>query len=237
MAPTRLSPKSRSRRRLSGMALIYKTTMSPTKFEMLAAWLPGQLWFDGDAAQIKPLGSYRFDDPAGEVGMEGHLVTAGDARVFHVPLTYRGAPLEGGEDFLLDTPAHGVLGTRWVSDALGDPVYRQTLARTIAEGGREADETVENAAGERSEREIFTRLRGSGESGAEAPDFTAAEVTQTGLETLATSGGTVLTVRRVLDPALFDREGSLPLPEGTQTLHATWPGQPVPVVIATLAAR
>ena len=66
------------------------------------------------------------------------LVGAGD-QTFHVPLTYRGAPLAGGEAFLIGEMEHSVLGPRWVYDATGDPVYLAELRRVIAEGDHEAD--------------------------------------------------------------------------------------------------
>ena len=214
------------------MALIYDTTMHPTKFEMLAAWLPQQPWFTGDVAQLEALGAYRFDDPEGEVGMEGHLVTAGDGKVYHVPVTYRGAAFEGGEEFLLDTSAHGVLGTRWISDAIGDPVYRDVLARVIAEGGRQVEEVGVNEAGEQYERQVLTRVRGSGEPGGIAPAFTDATVVDDGVASVARNGAAQLSVLRVLDTSgqgPEEREASL-------TLRATWPGQVLPVVVATLTA-
>jgi hypothetical protein len=46
------------------------------------------------------IGSYRFDDPEGRVGMEIHLV---DARgtLLQVPLTYRDEPLVDAEPALV----------------------------------------------------------------------------------------------------------------------------------------
>jgi hypothetical protein len=76
-------------------------------------------------------GSYRFDDPAGEVGIEGLLVRrAGE--VFHLPVTYRGAPLDGAEAHLITTMEHSVLGHRWVYDAAGDPVALGCYAAALA---------------------------------------------------------------------------------------------------------
>ena len=57
------------------------------------------------------IGSYRFDDPDGRVGMETHLVTAGGA-LMQVALTYRDEPLDGAEDALITEMQHSVLGTR-----------------------------------------------------------------------------------------------------------------------------
>ena len=89
------------------MSVIFDTTMAPTKRELMAAWLPGQAWFAGNAVpSLRVVGGFRLDDPAGEVGMEMILVLdeAQETPVlYHVPLSYRGAALEGAEDFMLGT--------------------------------------------------------------------------------------------------------------------------------------
>jgi hypothetical protein len=105
------------------MALIHKATLNPTKLQLLTSWLPRQTWITGEA-DVEQVGAYRFDDPAGVVGIEAFLLQARDGSVFHVPLTYRGAPLAGAEEFLIGTAEHSVLGTRWVYDGCGDPVGR-----------------------------------------------------------------------------------------------------------------
>jgi hypothetical protein len=71
------------------MAIIHQATLVPTKAELVASWLPAQPWFDGAAQHVHPVAAYRFDDPAGEVGIESHLFEV-DGRLVHVPLTYRG---------------------------------------------------------------------------------------------------------------------------------------------------
>lgn len=77
---------------MSGIADVNPdAVLSPSKLDIVAAWLPSQPWFTGDAAEAEIVGSYRFVDPDGEVGMESHLVRCGDT-TYHVPLTYRGAP-------------------------------------------------------------------------------------------------------------------------------------------------
>ena len=56
------------------MAIVYpQATLTPSKRELMDAWLPTRPWFDGNADR-KPVGSFRFDDPAGEVGLEGFLL-------------------------------------------------------------------------------------------------------------------------------------------------------------------
>ena len=125
------------------MSLIYQASISPTKEDLLDAWVPSQPWFEGTAGvSLTRVAVYRFDDPDGEVGLETFLLRAGDGPILQVPLTYRGAPLAGGEPWLVTTMEHSVLGPRWVYDAEGDPVYRAVLAQTVLAGGREADQYV-----------------------------------------------------------------------------------------------
>src|SRR4051812_50221463 len=59
------------------MALFHRATLNPTKAELIARWAPTQPWGPPADAPIQVIGSYRFDDPEGRVGMETHLVTAG----------------------------------------------------------------------------------------------------------------------------------------------------------------
>ncbi len=76
------------------------------------------------------VGGYRFDDPDGEVGVEAMLIGRGGA-VFHVPVTYRSAPLEDAAEHLIGTTEHSVLGQRWVYDAAGDPVALACYGRAL----------------------------------------------------------------------------------------------------------
>lgn len=97
------------------------------------------------------LGAYRFDDPEGEVGIEGHLVRLGDV-VLHAPLTYRAAPLAGAEDALVTQMQHSALGTRWIYDGCADAAFLRMLAVMALTGvGQSAqvvlgDSVVETAA-------------------------------------------------------------------------------------------
>src|SRR5215218_7739419 len=100
------------------MALLHRAEITPTKLELLDAWLPTRAWYRGPADPgLAKVGAFRFDDPAGEVGIETLLVQAGDGPVLQVPLTYRAAPLAGAEPWLIGTTEHSVLGRRWVYDA------------------------------------------------------------------------------------------------------------------------
>lgn len=203
------------------MALMHKTTMAPTKLELLAAWLPAQPWFSGDVHLLESLGGYRIDDSAGEVGIEGILLTAGDETVYHVPLTYRGAALENGEEFLLGTSEHGVLGTRWISDAIGDPVFRAALAETIAHGGQQADEFVQDEHGNKVSREPLIRVQGSGRAANKVADFSDAVIEQLGRFTRAEQDLAVLDVVRVVDPSLRATEDQYSLTGTRVSNHAS----------------
>lgn len=81
------------RRYARGVALLYAAQLSPSKREVIAAWLPSTDYYAGTTPVLEQVGAYRFDDPAGEVGIEIHLVRDADGSVYQVPLTYRGAPL------------------------------------------------------------------------------------------------------------------------------------------------
>lgn len=125
------------------MALIHRATLHPTKLELLSAWLPDRPWYTAGSGDLERVAGYRFDDPAGAVGIETMLVRAGDGPVHQVPLTYRDAPLPDGDAWLLGTAEHSVLGERWVYDGTGDPVYAAALASAILGHTGQAEELVE----------------------------------------------------------------------------------------------
>lgn len=110
------------------MAIIYQAELSPSKSEILASFLAARSW--GQAGEPELLGAFRFDDPAGEVGVECHLVRV-DGTIFHLPLTYRAAPLEEAGEHLLSTMEHSVLGERFVYDGLYDEVALDCFRRAL----------------------------------------------------------------------------------------------------------
>jgi Maltokinase N-terminal cap domain len=148
------------------VAIIHRATITPTKLELAAAWLDRQGL--GGAGDVAMAGSYRFDDPAGEVGIEGLLVRrAGE--VFHLPLTYRGAPLNGAGEYLVTTMEHSALGHRWVYEAAGDPVALACYAAALA--GRQEQASLEvwdgGAVVARRPHTVTLAVEGDGPAGGE----------------------------------------------------------------------
>jgi hypothetical protein len=113
------------------MAVIHDTTLTPSKLDLLARWLPEQPWFAAAGDGPSRAGGFRLDDPDGEVGIEFMIVTVGGDVAYLVPMTYRGAPLDGADDALIGTAEHGVLGTRWVYDGEQDLVLQTQLAALL----------------------------------------------------------------------------------------------------------
>lgn len=104
------------------MAILYPSaTIRPTKPELLEAVLDGP---------VEVIGSYRFDDPGGEVGVEAFVVRH-DAQLHHLVFTYRDAPVENSEARLVCMMEHSVLGRRWVYDGTTDPVAVECYRRAI----------------------------------------------------------------------------------------------------------
>jgi hypothetical protein len=176
------------------MALLHRATLRPTKLELLAAWLPTRQWFVGKP-EIEQVARYRFDDPAGQVGIETILVRSGEGPVHQVPLTYRGAPLPGGEEFLITTTEHSVLGQRWVYDGCGDPVYAAALTSTIVTGGSEAEEYYEGN-GQREYRTPSMTVSGSGSAETAIP-IAIRQVKDGDLTRIVTDTVELTVVRRV----------------------------------------
>jgi len=110
------------------MAIIHRAELKPSKIELIATWLDSQAW--GGRGEPAAIGAYRYDDPDGEVGVEGHLVSR-DGVLLHVPLTYRSAPLDDPEAVLVGRLRHSVLGERFVYDALTDPVAVGCFVRAL----------------------------------------------------------------------------------------------------------
>ncbi|MEB4616301.1 CG0192-related protein [Leucobacter sp. M11] len=148
------------------MSIIYQAELTPGKREIIAGWLPEQPWRDG-AGDVVLVGAYRFDDPAGEVGIEVHLVRSGSGPVQQVPLSYRGAAVPELRNVLVGTMEHSVLGTRYVYDATGDPVFIAELERVIRDADTQTPLMVIQDDGTEVERAAGVTVRGSGDAAPE----------------------------------------------------------------------
>lgn len=131
------------------MAIIHATTMSPSKLDLLTAWLHTQPWYidSGREPRLTKVGGFRLDDPAGEVGIEFMAVTdrAGERpTTYQVPLTYRAGALAGADGGLIGTAEHGVLGHRWIYDGTRDPVLVAQLVALIQGDAEAQAQSVSN---------------------------------------------------------------------------------------------
>ncbi|GAA5051744.1 maltokinase N-terminal cap-like domain-containing protein [Streptomyces similanensis] len=206
------------------MAVIHRTTLKPTKLELLTDWLPTRAWYQGggEGAELAKAGGFRLDDPEGEVGIEFMVVedSAGAHPVAYlVPLTYRAAPLDGAEAALIGTMEHGVLGRRWVYDGCQDPVLTAELAALI--DGR-AEAQAQSTSHTRDQE--VTAVRAT--AGPLPGGFAAAA--DTGRDTrLSAPDGTTLRLLRIVTPAPDGRPvpppsaighvaGGWDLPDGTR---------------------
>jgi len=209
------------------MALIHRATLRPTKLELLSAWLPGRAWYTGPAGEPRRVATFRFDDPAGAVGIETMLVRIGDGPVHQVPLTYRDAPLTGAEARLLGTTEHSVLGKRWIYDGTGDPVYVAALASAVLGNTGQADEFTQVDDG-LERREPSMGIASSAAENVVVPAVGAVRSVVEGDPTVIVTDAVELTVVRRLD-AGAGLTGAV--------LTGTWPGQQTPMPLASASLR
>ena len=207
------------------MALFHLARITPTKGELIAQWAPTQPWGPPPDVEIDVIGSYRFDDPDGRVGMEVHLVDA-DGMLLHVPLTYRDEPLAGADDALITEMQHSVLGTRWVYDGLRDPRLVVMLAAVTMTGQGEAlGMAVYDGRWYIAPTNV--RIQGGG--------WTLERVPVDGFELASDEAdGSVLRNDR-FELTVFRRP--VPGPRPAIGLTATWDGRPDPVVLAEVRER
>ena len=179
------------------MGLVHaRATITPSKQELVEAWLPTRPWAAG--AAVEKVAEYRFDDPEGEVGVETILWRIADGTLLQVPFTYRAAPLDGAEEFLVGTSDHSVLGPRWVYDGCADPVWAATIAAAILTGGSQAQMVIERD-GEVVDVPPRMEVRGSGSPGAIIPAITSVgSVHDDGAVTTVSAGSVTLVLPRVV---------------------------------------
>lgn len=112
-------------------------TLRPSKLALLQQWLPAQPWFRGSVADVEIVGKFRFEDPAGEVGLDNMILRSrGD--LYYVPVTWRSRPLPSWAQ-LIGELHHSELGARYCTNAADDPVFRDELARVVIEGDGAAE--------------------------------------------------------------------------------------------------
>lgn len=207
------------------MGIFHRATITPTKSELLAEWVPTQPWGPPADASVEVIGSYRVDDPEGRVGMEVHLVAAGDDLV-QVPLTYRDAPLDGADDALIVEMEHSVLGTRWVYDGLRDPRFVLVLAAVTMTGQGEAlGMAVYDGRWFVAPSDV--RIQGGG--------WTLERVPVDGFDIVEDSPVSVVLRNDRFDLIVHRRLS--PGPRPPIGLTATWQGQADPVVLAEVRDR
>jgi hypothetical protein len=216
------------------VSILYRTTLVPSKLELVTDWLPTRTWYQATGATpaLEKAGGFRLDDPEGEVGLEFMVVTdasGAEVTAYHVPLTYRGSPLADGEEALLGTTEHGVLGRRWVYDGTRDPVLVTQLVALI-QGEAQAQAQSESHTPDPT---VVTRpaVEGGPLEQAElaAVDGVIGTEVQVGL---AAGGKLVVRVLRALAPA--DGEGGALGDYGY--VAATWrPAQDAPPVRGVFA--
>ena len=200
------------------MAVIHRTTLSPSKLELLTSWLPSRPWYRGGAGEpeLVKAGGFRLDDPQGEVGIEFIVVTDTSGThptTYLVPLTYRGAPLEGAEHALVGTMEHGVLGRRWAYDGCHDPVLVARLPALIEGRIQAQDQNTSDTP----DREVTCSYNGDGLA---STDFAGVATDDHECTELLASHGVALRLHRVLHPA----SGNTPVlpPEATGHVVGSW---------------
>jgi len=202
------------------MALFHRATITPTKSELIADWAPTQPWGPSSGESLDVVGSYRFDDPEGRVGMETHLISF-DGVLFQVPLTYREEPLGAADDAFITEMHHSVLGPRWVYDGLRDPLFVVMLAAVAMTGQGEAlGMAVYDGRWYIAPSNV--RIRGGG--------WTQERVAVDGFELQSDQAGASILQNDRFELTMFRRPVIGPAP--AIGLSASWDGQVDPVVLA-----
>jgi hypothetical protein len=221
------------------VSIIHRTTtLAPSKLELLAAWLPTRTWYrvTGRAPELAKAGGFRLDDPEGEVGIEFMMAvdaSGGDPVSYHVPMTYRGRPLDGAGDALIGTAEHGVLGKRWVYDGTRDPVLVAALVALIQ------GEAEPQAQSESHTPDPTVRSHPASDLLLTPSAFTVADGLDQSelLVSVGTAGKLALSVSRVLRPAPGEAfSGAV----GGGYVTATWRpggGEAVRGIVATAQLR
>lgn len=197
------------------MATIHRATLTPGKIDLIGGWLATQPW--APSGEVTQVGAYRLDDPAGKVGIEGFILDV-TGTLLHLVLTYRGAPLEGADDYLLGTAEHSVLGRRWVYDGCIDPVAVRVLITTVLSGGHAADLVMVEGKHEHAvaRPESTAHVYGSGDADPASVDlFDGISIRSLGVVASVSTSDYQLDVLRLLDGHTVS---------GEETLTVVWAG-------------
>jgi maltokinase len=114
--------------------------------ELLPSWMVRQRWYAGKGRVpvLRRIGGLQFQDPAGEVDIDVHLMrdeSGQSPTIYQVPLTCRSARLAGADHALVapveggSQGSHRHHGTRYVYDAPHDPVFANALLQLMLEEG------------------------------------------------------------------------------------------------------
>jgi len=138
--------------------------LTPSVTAFLPPWVAQQRWYAGKGRvpALRRIGGLRLEDPAGEVGIDVHLLldeSGPTPTTYQVPLTHRGARLPGADHALIATVEHRSLGNRYIYDAPHDPVFATALLRLMldeatapSDGATETSEGVQGAGVARGHR-------------------------------------------------------------------------------------
>jgi maltokinase len=113
----------------------------------LPPWVAQQRWYAGKGRVpvLRRIGGLRLEDPAGEVGIDVHLLLDESGQtptIYQVPLTCRTARLPGADHALVAIVeeesidrhgGHSHKSTRYIYDAPHDPVFATALLRLIVD--------------------------------------------------------------------------------------------------------
>ncbi|GAA1338234.1 1,4-alpha-glucan branching protein GlgB [Arthrobacter roseus] len=125
--------------------------MTPALPDLLESWLPGQRWFPsrGREVKLRRVGGIKLQDPAGEVGLEVHIIAVVSGRrtdVISVPLSIRSKPATESGMVFIGESEHSERGRRWVYDGTSDPVFVAAWLELMRTSGTTADDRTEGQA-------------------------------------------------------------------------------------------
>jgi hypothetical protein len=161
--------------------------------------------------------------------METLLLSTADGVLLQVPLTYRGAPAPEGDEHLVGTSEHGVLGTRWIYDGCADPVFAGALATTVLTGRAQAQLQLVTPDGPEDPspnvRAPNVQVKGSGHPDVVVPPIESVEYSNG-------RGGAVIRTAGLRMELLRVAGERIEPPPAAFALFGTWDGQGPPALLA-----